>query len=135
MPFVTEVGDSRDVELVASHADMLQIGTRHIANFGLLQAVGEAGKPVLLKRGMSATIEEWLMAAEYIAQRGLLDIGLCESGIRTFEPSTRNSLDLSPVLGAQATTILPIIVEPSNSAGRKAPVVPLSNSDQRRVGP
>jgi 3-deoxy-7-phosphoheptulonate synthase len=127
MPFVTEVVDSRDVELVASHADMLQIGTRHMANFGLLQAVGEAGKPVLLKRGMSATIEEWLMAAEYIAQRGLLDIVLCESGIRTFEPSTRNTLDLSSVPVVQATTHLPIIVDPSHSAGRKDLVVPLAS--------
>ena len=74
---------------------MLQVGTRNMANFGLLQAVGDAGKPVMLKRGMNATIEEWLMAAEYIAQRGNLDIVLCERGIRTFETATRNTLDIS----------------------------------------
>ena len=85
LPIVTEVIDQRDVELVAKYADMLQVGTRNMQNFPLLQAVGAAGKPVMLKRGMSATIEEWLMAAEYIAQRGNLDIVLCERGIRTFE--------------------------------------------------
>ena len=88
LPVVTEVVDARDVAVVAEHADMLQIGTRNMANFGLLQAVGAAGKPVLLKRGMTATIEEWLMAAEYIAQRGNLDVVLCERGIRTFETAT-----------------------------------------------
>ena len=97
LPVVTELVDARDIEVVAEYADMLQIGTRNMANFGLLQAAGEAGKPVLLKRGMTATIEEWLMAAEYVAQRGNLDIVLCERGIRTFEPSTRNTLDISAV--------------------------------------
>ncbi|MEP7090806.1 MAG: N-acetylneuraminate synthase family protein, partial [Nocardioidaceae bacterium] len=82
LPIVTEVVDARDVAVVAEHADMLQVGTRNMANFGLLQAVGDAGKPVLLKRGMTATIEEWLMAAEYVAQRGNLDVVLCERGIR-----------------------------------------------------
>ena len=82
LPIVTEVVDARDVTMVAEHADMLQVGTRNMANFGLLQAVGDAGRPVLLKRGMTATIEEWLMAAEYIAQRGNLDVVLCERGIR-----------------------------------------------------
>src|SRR5690606_13530604 len=85
LPIVTEVVDPHDVELVASYADMLQVGTRNAQNFSLLQALGEAGKPVLLKRGMTATIEEWLMAAEYIAQRGNLNIVLCERGIRTYE--------------------------------------------------
>ena len=107
LPIVTEVVDARDVQVVAEHADMLQIGTRNMANFGLLQAVGEAGKPVLLKRGMTATIEEWLMAAEYIAQRGNLDVVLCERGIRTFEPATRNTLDISAVPIVQATSHLP----------------------------
>ncbi len=114
--------------VVAEHADMLQIGTRNMANFGLLQAVGEAGKPVLLKRGMTATIEEWLMAAEYIAQRGNLDVVLCERGIRTFEPATRNTLDISAVPVVQATSHLPIIVDPSHAAGRKDLVVPLSRA-------
>jgi 3-deoxy-7-phosphoheptulonate synthase len=128
LPIVTEVVDARDVPLVARHADMLQIGTRNMANFGLLQAVGEAGKPVLLKRGMTATVEEWLMAAEYIAQRGNLDVVLCERGIRTFEPATRNTLDLSAVPIVQATSHLPIIVDPSHAAGRKDLVVPLARA-------
>ncbi|WP_246142676.1 3-deoxy-7-phosphoheptulonate synthase [Nocardioides rubriscoriae] len=128
MPVVTEVVDARDVPVVAEHADMLQIGTRNMANFGLLQAAGDAGKPVLLKRGMTATIEEWLMAAEYIAQRGNLDVVLCERGIRTFEPSTRNTLDISAVPVVQATSHLPIIVDPSHAAGRKDLVVPLSRA-------
>ena len=128
LPIVTEVVDPRDVPVVAEYADMLQIGTRNAANFGLLQAVGEAGKPVLLKRGMTATIEEWLMAAEYIAQRGNLDIVLCERGIRTFEPSTRNTLDISAVPVVQATSHLPVIVDPSHASGRKDLVVPLSRA-------
>jgi hypothetical protein len=102
-----------------------------MANFGLLQAVGEAGKPVLLKRGMNATIEEWLMAAEYIAQRGNLDVVLCERGIRTFEPATRNTLDISAVPVVQATSHLPVIVDPSHAAGRKDLVVPLSRAAHR----
>ncbi len=128
MPVVTEVVDARDVPVVAEHADMLQIGTRNMANFGLLQAAGDSGKPVLLKRGMTATIEEWLMAAEYIAQRGNLDVVLCERGIRTFEPATRNTLDISAVPVVQATSHLPIIVDPSHAAGRKDLVVPLSRA-------
>ena len=125
---VTEVVDARDVAVVAEHADMLQVGTRNMANFGLLQAVGESGRPVLLKRGMNATVEEWLMAAEYIAQRGNLDVVLCERGIRTFEPATRNTLDISAVPVVQATSHLPIIVDPSHAAGRKDLVVPLSRA-------
>ncbi|MGZ4722312.1 3-deoxy-7-phosphoheptulonate synthase [Oryzihumus sp.] len=128
LPVVTEVVDARDVPVVAEHADMLQIGTRNMANFGLLQAAGESGRPVLLKRGMTATIEEWLMAAEYIAQRGNLDVVLCERGIRTFEPATRNTLDISAVPVVQATSHLPVIVDPSHAAGRKDLVVPLSRA-------
>ncbi len=128
LPVVTEVVDARDVPVVAEHADMLQVGTRNMANFGLLQAVGGAGKPVLLKRGMTATIEEWLMAAEYIAQRGNLDVVLCERGIRTFEQATRNTLDISAVPVVQATSHLPVIVDPSHAAGRKDLVVPLSRA-------
>jgi len=128
LPIVTEVVDARDVAVVAEHADMLQIGTRNMANFGLLQAVGDAGKPVLLKRGMTATIEEWLMAAEYVAQRGNLDVVLCERGIRTFEPSTRNTLDISAVPVIQGISHLPIIVDPSHAGGRKDLVVPLSKA-------
>jgi 3-deoxy-7-phosphoheptulonate synthase len=128
MPVVTEVVDAHDVDLVASYADMLQVGTRNMANFALLQAVGEAGKPVMLKRGMSSTIEEWLMAAEYIAQRGNLDIVLCERGIRTFETATRNTLDIAAVPVAHALSHLPVVVDPSHSGGRRDLVLPLARA-------
>jgi 3-deoxy-7-phosphoheptulonate synthase len=128
LPVVTEVVDAHDVELVASYADMLQIGTRNAQNFALLQAAGEVGKPVLLKRGMTATIEEWLMAAEYIAQRGNLDIVLCERGIRTFETSTRNTLDIAAVPVAHDLSHLPVVVDPSHSGGRRDLVLPLARA-------
>jgi len=128
LPIVTEVIDQRDVDLVAAYADMLQVGTRNMQNFPLLQAVGSSGKPVMLKRGMSATIEEWLMAAEYIAQRGNLDIVLCERGIRTFETATRNTLDISAVPVAQRLSHLPVIVDPSHSGGRRDLVLPLARA-------
>jgi 3-deoxy-7-phosphoheptulonate synthase len=128
LPVVTEVVDVADVELVASYADMLQVGTRNAQNFTLLQAVGECGKPVMLKRGMSSTIEEWLQAAEYIAQRGNLEIVLCERGIRTFEKATRNTLDISAVPVAHDLSHLPMIVDPSHSGGRRDLVVPLSKA-------
>lgn len=128
LPVVTEVVDAHDVELVASYADMLQVGTRNMQNFALLQAVGSVGKPVMLKRGMSSTIEEWLMAAEYIAQRGNLDIVLCERGIRTFETATRNTLDISAVPVAHGLSHLPVVVDPSHSGGRRDLVVPLSRA-------
>lgn len=128
MPIVTEVVDAHDVELVASYADMLQVGTRNMQNFALLQAVGSAGKPVLLKRGMSSTIEEWLMAAEYVARRGNLDIVLCERGIRTFETATRNTLDIAAVPIAHELSHLPVMVDPSHSGGRRDLVVPLSRA-------
>jgi 3-deoxy-7-phosphoheptulonate synthase len=128
LPVVTEVVDAHDVDLVSSYADMLQVGTRNMQNFGLLQAVGQSGKPVMLKRGMQATIEEWLMAAEYIAQRGNLDIVLCERGIRTFETATRNTLDISSVPVVHDLAHLPVIVDPSHSGGRRDLVVPLSRA-------
>src|SRR5580692_7212042 len=128
LPVVTEVIDPASVDLVSSYADMLQVGTRSMQNFTLLQAVGSAGKPVLLKRGMNATIEEWLMAAEYIAQRGNLDIVLCERGIRTFEKATRNTLDISAVPVAQRLSHLPVIIDPSHSGGRRDLVLPLSRA-------
>jgi 3-deoxy-7-phosphoheptulonate synthase len=128
LPVVTEVIDAAGVELVSQYADMLQIGTRNMQNFALLQAAGSAGKPVLLKRGMNATIQEWLMAAEYIAQRGNLDIVLCERGIRTFETATRNTLDISAVPVAQRLSHLPVIVDPSHSGGRRDLVLPLSRA-------
>jgi 3-deoxy-7-phosphoheptulonate synthase len=128
LPVVTEVMDAADVEVVAEHADMLQIGTRNMQNFGLLQAAGGAGKPVMLKRGLTATYEEWLMAAEYIAQRGNLDIVLCERGVRSFEPAIRNMLDVSAVAMVQRLSHLPVIVDPSHAAGRRDLVVPLARA-------
>ena len=128
LPVVTEVVDPADVPLVAEWADMLQIGTRNMQNFALLQAVGVAGKPVMIKRGLTATYEEWLMAAEYVAQRGNLDIVLCERGIRTFETGTRNTLDVSAVPMVHALSHLPIVVDPSHSAGKRDLVVPLTRA-------
>ncbi|MFG2647900.1 3-deoxy-7-phosphoheptulonate synthase [Streptomyces sp. NPDC048436] len=128
LPVVTEVIDPATVEVAAPYADMLQIGTRNMHNFALLKAVGVAGRPVLLKRGFGATIEEWLMAAEYIAQRGNLDIVLCERGIRTFETATRNTLDISAVPVVQRLSHLPVIVDPSHSGGRRDLVVPLTRA-------
>lgn len=128
LPVVTEVVDAADVALVAEYADMLQIGTRNAQNFALLQAVGSAGRPVMLKRGMTATYEEWLMAAEYVAQRGNLDIVLCERGIRTYETGTRNTLDIAAVPIIQGLSHLPVIVDPSHSGGKRDLVVPLTRA-------
>ncbi|MBV9487235.1 MAG: 3-deoxy-7-phosphoheptulonate synthase [Frankiaceae bacterium] len=128
LPIVTEVVDAQDVALVSQYADMLQIGTRNMQNFALLQAAGSAGKPVMLKRGMNATIEEWLMAAEYIAQRGNLDIVLCERGIRTFETAYRNTLDISAVPLVHSLSHLPVIVDPSHAGGRRELTVPLARA-------
>jgi 3-deoxy-7-phosphoheptulonate synthase len=128
LPFVTEVMDVSEVDVVAEHADMLQIGTRNMQNVGLLQAVGSTGKPVMLKRGLTATYEEWLMAAEYIAQRGNLDIVLCERGVRSFEPAIRNMLDVSAVAMVSRLSHLPVIVDPSHAAGRRDLVVPLARA-------
>lgn len=128
LPVVTEVVSAHEVPMVAAYADMLQIGTRNMQNFALLQAIGETRVPVMLKRGMNATIQEWLMAAEYIAQRGNLEIVLCERGIRTFETATRNTLDISAVPVVQQLSHLPVIVDPSHSGGRRELVLPLSRA-------
>jgi 3-deoxy-7-phosphoheptulonate synthase len=128
LPVVTEVVEAQDVPLVSEYADMLQIGTRNMQNFALLQAAGRAGKPVMLKRGMNATIEEWLMAAEYVAQRGNLDIVLCERGIRTFETAYRNTLDISAVPLVHSLSHLPVMVDPSHAGGRRELVVPLARA-------
>jgi 3-deoxy-7-phosphoheptulonate synthase len=128
LPIVTEVVDAQDVDLVSEYADMLQIGTRNMQNFALLQAAGSAGKPVMLKRGMNATIEEWLMAAEYIAQRGNLNIVLCERGIRTFETAYRNTLDISAVPLVHSLSHLPVMVDPSHAGGRRELTVPLARA-------
>jgi len=116
---VTECVAPEDVDLVARHADILQVGARNMQNFRLLQAVGEQPRPVLLKRGMMATIEEMLLAAEYVAAAGNPRIILCERGIRTFETSTRNTLDLAAVPVLHERTHLPVIVDPSHAAGRR----------------
>ncbi len=116
---VTEVMDVRKVELVAQYADLLQVGTRNMQNYDLLREVGLARKPVLLKRGMSAKLEEWLLAAEYIATAGNEEIILCERGIRTFEQATRNTLDLSAVPNVKTMTHLPVIVDPSQGTGKR----------------
>ncbi len=128
LPVVTEVVETRDVELVATWADALQIGTRNMQNFALLKEVGQVHKPVLLKRGLSATVEEWLMAAEYVAQRGNSEIILCERGIRTFEPSTRNTLDLGGMVVAQLESHLPVIVDPSHATGHRELVGPMARA-------
>jgi 3-deoxy-7-phosphoheptulonate synthase len=117
LPVVTEVMDTRQVELVASHADMLQVGSRNMQNFPLLKEVGLSGKPVLLKRGMMSTIEEFLNAAEYILNQGNDKVVLCERGIRTFETSTRNTLDLNAVPMLKQLTHLPVLVDPSHGTG------------------
>lgn len=117
LKLITEVIDTRDVELVGRYTDIYQIGARNMQNFRLLQEVGHAKKPVLLKRGLSATIEEWLMAAEYILASGNPDVILCERGIRTFETATRNTVDMSAIPVVKETSHLPIIVDPSHAAG------------------
>jgi 3-deoxy-7-phosphoheptulonate synthase len=128
MPTVTEVLQTTDVELVASYSDVLRIGARNMQNFELLKEVGKLHKPVMLKRGLSSTIEEWLMAAEYIANQGNEEIILCERGIRTYEPMTRNTLDISSVPLIHALSHLPIIVDPSHSGGKRELVAPLARA-------
>jgi 3-deoxy-7-phosphoheptulonate synthase len=125
LPVITEIVDTRDVEVVAEHADVLQIGARNMQNFALLEAVGQVQKPVLLKRGLSATLAEWLMAAEYIVSKGNYQVILCERGIRTFETMTRNTLDLGAIPLLKRMTHLPVIVDPSHGTGdyRSVPAV------------
>jgi 3-deoxy-7-phosphoheptulonate synthase len=117
LPVITEVLDTRDVDVVAEHADILQVGARNMQNFALLEAVGATRRPVLLKRGLSATIQEFLMAAEYIVSKGNQQVILCERGIRTFETMTRNTLDLGSIPVIKRLTGLPIIVDPSHGTG------------------
>lgn len=117
LPVVTEVMDTRKVEVVCDHCDMLQVGSRQMHNFPLLEEVGRSGKPVLLKRGMSATLDEFLLAAEYILNQGNERVVLCERGIRTFERSARNTLDLNAIPILKHLTHLPVIVDPSHGTG------------------
>jgi 3-deoxy-7-phosphoheptulonate synthase len=123
---VSEVVAPADVEMVARHVDMLQVGTRNMQNYALLQEVGRSGKPILLKRGMSSTVEEWLLAAEYILSQGNRDVVLCERGIRTFETSTRFTLDLNSVPLVRELSHLPVVVDPSQGTGRWSLVRPMS---------
>ncbi len=126
LPIITEVMSAQDVELVSSYADILQIGARNMQNFTLLDEVGMARKPVMLKRGLSATIEEWLLAAEYILAKGNREVILCERGIRTFETYTRNTLDVSAIPLIRKLSHLPIIADPSHSTGKWYLVPPMA---------
>jgi len=126
LKIVTELMDPRDAELVDKYADMIQIGARNMSNFNLLKEVGKMKKPVLLKRGLSSTVKEWLMSAEYILDEGNMEVILCERGVRTFETETRNTLDLSCVPLVQSMSHLPIIVDPSHAVGRVDLVAPMS---------
>lgn len=128
LPIVTEVMDTRQMELVSNYADMLQIGSRNMHNYPLLKEAGLANKPILLKRGMMATIEEFLLAAEYILNQGNTQVILCERGIRTFETSTRNTLDLSAVPVLKKLTHLPVIVDPSHGTGVRWIVPPMAKA-------
>lgn len=128
LPIISELMDPRDTELMCEYVDIIQIGARNMQNFRLLMEVGKAGKPVLLKRGLSATLKEFLMSAEYIASQGNSQIILCERGIRTFETATRNTLDLSAVPVLKEETHLPIFIDPSHSAGRWNLVAPLAKA-------
>ncbi|MEW6681979.1 MAG: 3-deoxy-7-phosphoheptulonate synthase [Nitrospirota bacterium] len=128
LPIITEVVDSRDIDLVAQYADVLQIGARNMQNFRLLTDIGKQRKPVLLKRGMSATIKEFLLSAEYIMAGGNHKVILCERGIRTFEPLARNTLDLSAVPLIQKLSHLPVVVDPSHATGRWDLVAPMARA-------
>ena len=129
MPVITELLSERDVDVVAEHSDVLQIGTRNMQNFVLLSEAGKTGKPVMLKRGLSATIEEWLLSAEYILTQGNPDVILCERGVRTFETQTRNTLDLNAVALVKRLSHLPVIVDPSHGTGA---LVPRGSDGDRR---
>lgn len=126
MPVVTEVMAISQIEEIAAYADMLQIGSRNMQNFDLLKAIGQANKPVLLKRGLAATIEEFVMAAEYVVSHGNPNVVLCERGIRSFDPYTRNVLDLGAVVALKQITHLPVIVDPSHAVGKRELVADLA---------
>jgi len=128
LPIVTEVMSPQDVDLVAAYADVFQIGARNAQNVPLLAAVAASGKTILLKRGISGLVDEWLLAAEYICVHGNSKVILCERGIRTFEHACRNTLDLSAVAVAKKETHLPVFVDPSHAAGRFDMVIPLARA-------
>ncbi|MBP2668632.1 MAG: 3-deoxy-D-arabinoheptulosonate-7-phosphate synthase [Deltaproteobacteria bacterium] len=128
LPVATELMDPRDLDLVARYADVIQIGARNMQNFRLLTEVGKLDKPVILKRGMSATVQEWLMSAEYIASEGNQKIILCERGIRTYETATRNTFDVSAIPVVKSLSHLPVIADPSHAAGKAGLVEPLAGA-------
>jgi len=128
LPIVSEILDPRDLELFLEKTDIIQIGARNMQNFELLKEVGGYDKPVLLKRGLSATLKEWLLSAEYIMSRGNKNVMLCERGIRTFESHYRNTLDLSAVPALKSLTHLPIIVDPSHATGKWELVAPMAKA-------
>lgn len=128
IPIVTEVMDTRDIDLIDEFSDIIQVGARNMQNFSLLKAVGYAKKPILLKRGLASTVEELLMSAEYIMNRGNERIILCERGIRTFETYTRNTLDLSAVAVLKNETHLPVLVDPSHGTGRRELIGPMARA-------
>ncbi|WP_051276634.1 3-deoxy-7-phosphoheptulonate synthase [Desulfovirgula thermocuniculi] len=128
LPVVTEVTDVRYLDLVLRYSDILQIGSRNMQNFGLLKEVGRVRRPVVLKRGFAATIEEWLLAAEYILAEGNQQVILCERGIRTFETYTRNTLDINAIPAAKELSHLPVIADPSHGTGRRSLVGPVARA-------
>ena len=128
LPIVTEVMDTSDIDLVGQHADVYQVGMRNMRNYALLSKLGKTRKPVLLKRGDSAKIEEWLAAADYIVRNGNENVILCERGIRTFEDFTRNTLDLNAVVAAKMESCLPVLVDPSHGTGRADMVLAMSRA-------
>ncbi|MGB9606420.1 MAG: 3-deoxy-7-phosphoheptulonate synthase, partial [Bryobacteraceae bacterium] len=125
---VSEVMDASQIELVATYADILQVGTRNMQNYHLLRELGQQPKPVLLKRGLSATIEEWLLAAEYIMNEGNYNVILCERGIRTFETYTRNTVDITAIPVAKKLSHLPVLADPSHGTGRRDMVLPVARA-------
>ena len=128
LPVVTEVMSTEDVDTICAHADMLQVGARNMQNFALLRRLATVNKPVLLKRGPSATVKEWLLAAEYLLTGGNPNVVLCERGIKTFETETRNTIDLAAVALAKELSHLPVIADPSHGTGRRSLIAPLSKA-------
>ncbi len=128
LPIVTEVMSTEDVDVICAYADMLQVGARNMQNFALLRRLATCGKPILLKRGPSATVKEWLLAAEYLLSGGNQQVVLCERGIRTFETETRNTLDLSAVALAKELSHLPVIADPSHGTGRRSLILAMSRA-------
>jgi 3-deoxy-7-phosphoheptulonate synthase len=128
MALITEVMDASQIELIGRYADIYQVGARNMQNFTLLKELGNVRKPVLLKRGLAATIEEWLMSAEYILSGGNTDVILCERGIRTFETATRNTFDISAIPVVKKLSHLPVVADPSHGAGRRDMVVPMARA-------